>query len=179
MAVRASCRYRWQPAPGTRWLPPLRAWNSLPLAAPGSADGHRNGSTQKPKSGSRATLMRQVRFLRNAEHQVNDVVHPFRRRIAGYLRSRCWFRPCAIKLTDLAAFTRPCVLRCAFPDPVNSALEPSLRTVLQIVRQGLFADLDSGFMFDHPTQKPVDLFRRARPRQWSGSSGHSTRQRSG
>src|ERR1019366_6600938 len=42
---------------GTDLPQPSSAWNSLPLAAPGSADGHRNGSVKEAKAHSRATLM--------------------------------------------------------------------------------------------------------------------------
>ena len=119
---------------------------------------------KEAKADNPAMLALQVRFLRNAEHQADDAIHPFRRRIAGYLRSRCWFRPRPI-LTDFAAFTRPCVLRCAFPDPVNSAPEPSLRTVLQTVRQGLFANLDSGFMFSILSQNCGEMLKRRHARQ--------------
>jgi hypothetical protein len=38
----------------------------LPLAAPGSADGHRNGSVKEAKAHSRATLMLLRMTLRDA-----------------------------------------------------------------------------------------------------------------
>src|ERR1019366_3068582 len=65
-----------------------------------------------------------------------------------------------IILTVFAAFTRRRLSRCAFPNLVNSALEPSLRTVLQIVRQGLFADLDSRFMLSILSQNCGERYKR-------------------